>query len=195
MKKATASSDFNFLVVRKCLFLSFLLLFAFNSPVLASSLLLDAGNGVTWGDFKVEDVEVDEETEYFNPSLSIEYRMGENENFAIGVGYSGSENEFTGDYSGNDGKEYKGNVDVDRTTLDAYVRFIPSPNFNIRLGYRYFKYEFTDGYYEKTQYGSHHSSDPITGVPSLVFVSSRSRSQQNMTGSIIVRCIHQVLVM
>ncbi|MEW5766478.1 MAG: hypothetical protein AB1797_02455 [bacterium] len=129
---------------------------ALCAPAKGDSLLIDAATGVTWGDFTVEDVTADVETTYFNPAVSLEYSFGEDKNFtfAVGVGYSQSGNDFVGEWDGSEGKHSKGEVTVDRNIFDLYGRFWASPNFNLRFGYRYFKYEFSDGLLEKTQYGT-----------------------------------------
>lgn len=121
----------------------------------AARVVLDGGLGFTWGEFTVEDVTATIKSDFFNPSILGEYRFGESETLAIGLGFSETGNEFSGDWTGDEGKYYQGEITVDRTSFDLYLRFLANEHFNFRLGYRYFRYEFSDGYLEKRQYGEY----------------------------------------
>jgi hypothetical protein len=118
-----------------------------------ASILIDAANAVTWGKFTVQDVTADIDAEFFNPALMVEYRVGDGEKLALGAGYSRSGNRFQGEWDGPEGRYTSGEVDVDRTAIDLYLRLLAGPHFNARLGYRNFKYEFTNGSLLKTQHG------------------------------------------
>ncbi|MBN2054112.1 hypothetical protein JW905_04280 [bacterium] len=127
-------------------------------PASAGSLLFDVSTGITWGDFTVQDVTADISTEYFNPSLSAEFAFGEDDMFAVGVGYAKSGNDFTGEWE--DGDEHTdGEITVERTTLDLFARLRAGPHFNFKLGYRSFKYEFSDGELDKYEFGELYESE------------------------------------
>jgi hypothetical protein len=85
---------------------------------------------------------IDVETEYANPQGAVELKIGGP--FSIGASYAQSKNEFTGEWIGDDG-DSNGSADAKRTDVNAYLRLGSRDSVNFRLGYRYFKYEFTDG--------------------------------------------------
>ncbi len=122
-------------------------------PTGATSLLFDVANGVTLGSFTVRDVTADIETTFFNPAISMEMRFGTADVFSFGVGYGKMENDFTGDWSGDEGKHIEGKVTVEREVLDVFIRLTSGPNFNIRFGIRTFQLDFSDGYLEKSEDG------------------------------------------
>lgn len=122
-------------------------------PAMAGSLFIDAANGITWGDFTVQDVTANIEVEYFNPSIAGEWRFGSEDKFGVGLGWANSSNQFDGEWDGSENRHTEGEIDIERTTIDVYFRLLAGPHFNLRIGYRHFNYEFTDGELEKYQDG------------------------------------------
>jgi hypothetical protein len=76
----------------------------------ASSLILDAATGMTWGDFSVQDVTVEMESEIGNPAVMGEFRFGSDDWFGLGVGYAQIKNDFTGKWDGSEGKHTEGDI-------------------------------------------------------------------------------------
>lgn len=105
-------------------------------------LTVELGDAVTFGSFTAQDATVDVETEYANPQGAVELKIGGP--FSVGASYAQSKNEFTGEWSGDNG-DSRGTVDAERTDMNAYLRLGSRDSINFRLGYRYFKYEFSDG--------------------------------------------------
>ena len=106
-------------------------------------LTLEVGDAVTLGNFTVEDTTIDVETEYANPQGCVELKLG-NSPLSIGVSYAQSKNDFTGEWSG-DIEDGDGAVTAERTDANAYIRLGSRDSMNLRVGYRYFKYDFSDG--------------------------------------------------
>jgi hypothetical protein len=63
---------------------------------------------------------------------------------AVGASYATSENDFTGEWEDEDDSG-DGEVTAERTDMNAYVRLGGRDSVNLRLGFRSFKYEFSDG--------------------------------------------------
>lgn len=108
-----------------------------------SGLTLEIGTAVTLGEFTAEDTTIDVDTEYMNPMVGIELKLGDSP-VSIGASYAQSENEFTGEWE--DGAERgDGTINAERTDINVYARIGSRDGVNLRVGYRYFKYEFSDG--------------------------------------------------
>lgn len=117
-----------------------------------SSLSFEVGNAITFGKFTVEDTEIEVGTEAFNPRGSLEFNFGGTP-FCLGIDFAISQNDFDGTYE--DGEDTgKGSLDVDRDDFGAYMRLgsRESP-VNLKLGYRYFKYEFSNGELDQFENG------------------------------------------
>lgn len=105
----------------------------------ASQIIVELGDAVTMGNFDYGDASIDVSTEWFNPRGSVEYCFGGTP-FAIGGEYAQSKNTFDGTY-----QDSYGNLDVKRTEYLAFVRLGHKDRTNFRLGYRNFKYDFSNG--------------------------------------------------
>ena len=115
-----------------------------------SRLTIDVGDAVTFGKFTAQDTTIDVKTKYANPFGGVELRLAGP--FSVGGSYAQSKNEFDGDWSDGD-KDGSGTLDAKRTDINAYVRIGYRDSVNLRLGYRYFKYEFSDGTIDQFKYG------------------------------------------
>lgn len=117
------------------------------SPVWAEGaekrLTLELGDAVTLGKFTAQDATIDVGTTFMNPQGCIEFRLAGP--LSVGASYARSENNFSGEWSNDEGDDADGSVDVERTDINAYLRLGSRDSVNLRLGYRYFKYEFSNG--------------------------------------------------
>ncbi|MBA4389230.1 MAG: hypothetical protein C0404_14750 [Verrucomicrobia bacterium] len=103
-----------------------------------NQLILDLGDAVTLGNFKYKDVKIEVEKEYANPRGSAEFKFGGTP-ASIGVEFAQSKNTFTGTY-----EDSHGSVDVKRNEMAAYLRLGHKDETNVRIGYRKFKYDFSN---------------------------------------------------
>jgi len=103
-----------------------------------SQIIIELGDAMTFGDFTYEDTTINVSEEFMNPRGSAEFRFGGTP-FAIGGEYAQSKNEFDGTY-----EDSSGNLDAERTEYVLFLRLGHKNGTNLRLGYRNFKYDFTD---------------------------------------------------
>lgn len=111
-------------------------------------LTIEVGNAITMGGLTVQDVEIDVETEAFNPRLGVEYSFAGSP-VSIGADLALSENTFTGTWEGDD-EGGDGSLDVERTDIGVYARLGSRDGVNLKVGYRNFSYEYSNG--ELAQY-------------------------------------------
>jgi hypothetical protein len=105
----------------------------------AHTLRLEGGTAITFGSFKYSGADVSIEKTFFNPRLSAEFGLKDT-SFAAGIEFARSKNNFEGTW-----KTGAGSVDIERTELAIYARYGERERNNLRLGYRRFSYDFTDG--------------------------------------------------
>lgn len=112
-------------------------------------LHLEIGTDMTFGKFTYSDATVDISEELINPRVSVEFALPDSA-VSLGLLYAASENRFSLDFD--DGKkQLDGDLDVERTDLIAFLRFGPRDRSNLRLGYRRFEYEFSNGELDETR--------------------------------------------
>lgn len=135
-------------LIRLC---AIVLLFAFTMPIAANDeyhdgyMVIEGGTTVTMGSFSYQDYTADMSTEFFNPTLSVEYVFKDSK-FSIGILYSSINNHFDMKYRSSN-KSIDAELDADRTELQPFIRLGRHDRHNIRLSYRMFNYEFSDGYW------------------------------------------------
>ena len=105
----------------------------------ASTLRLEAGTAITFGEFKYSGADVKIEKTIFNPRASVEFGLG-GTSLSAGLEYARSANQFTGTW-----KTGNGEVDISRTELVVFARVGERERSNVRVGYRRFNYDFEDG--------------------------------------------------
>jgi hypothetical protein len=105
----------------------------------AHTLRLEGGTAITFGSFKYSGADVSIEKTFMNPRLSAEFGFKDT-SIAAGVEFARSKNQFDGTW-----KTGAGSVDIERTELAIYARLGERERNNLRLGYRRFSYDFTDG--------------------------------------------------
>jgi len=107
--------------------------------VASAEVIVDVSDAFTAGKFTYEDTTVKVKSSAANPRGSLEYRFNDTP-FAIGVEYASSKNDFEGEYEDSDG-----DLTMERAEYAAYVRIGKRDSVNLRLGYRNFEYDITDG--------------------------------------------------
>lgn len=103
-----------------------------------NQIIIEVGDAITFGTFNYEDAEIEVTKEAFNPRLSGEFRFAGTP-LSVGGEYAQSKNTFDGTYEDSDGT-----IDVERQEMVAFVRLGHKDDTNIRLGYRKFKYDFSN---------------------------------------------------
>lgn len=103
-----------------------------------SQIIIELGDAMTFGDFTYEDTTIDVSEEFMNPRGSAEFRFG-GTSLAIGGEYAQSKNTFDGEYEDSDGT-----LDAERTEYVLFARLGHKNGTNLRVGYRNFKYDFSD---------------------------------------------------
>ncbi len=114
-----------------------------------ASVVVDGTTAITMGEFKIDQVTLNMDSNVFNPAISAEYRLGEAEVLGIGAGFARSKTDMSGEWDSSSGKHSEGDITVERTSFDVFVRWIPTPFLNLRAGFRSFKFEYTDGLLEE----------------------------------------------
>jgi hypothetical protein len=110
--------------------------------------IIEAGTLGTFGSMTVEDTKVKSNNQVGNIILGAEYRaLGGSIGF--GVEYEKVKNKMTGSYSKprENGQiaSGAGSYKINRDRKTAYVRYVPSVNFNIKVGYAMYKYNLSEG--------------------------------------------------
>lgn len=116
-----------------------------------SALRVELGTAVTLGKFSYQDATVDVSEEFFNPRVAVEYVLP-NGTVAIGVQYALSENDYSLDYSSGS-KRLDGDLTVERTELLPYVRFGSPERANLRIAYKMFEYDISNGELDEYRHG------------------------------------------
>ena len=102
------------------------------------SIIIELGDAVTLGNFNYKDTTIDVSQEWANPRGSVEFRFGGTA-LSVGGEYAQSKNTFDGEYEDSDGT-----LDAKRTEYVAFVRLGHKNGTNLRVGYRNFKYDFSE---------------------------------------------------
>ena len=117
-----------------------------------NTLTIEAGDAGTFGNFTLQDTKIDVDTTYGNPQGLVELQLGSSV-LSIGASYAQSENGFTGAWKG-DNEDGDGTINAKRSDANAFVRLGSRDSINLRVGYRCFKYKFTDGFITQRENGS-----------------------------------------
>lgn len=107
--------------------------------VASAEVIVDVSDAFTAGKFTYGDSTIKVKSSAANPRGSLEYHFIDTP-FAIGVEYASSENDFEGEYEDSDGE-----LSMERTEYAAYIRLGGKNSTNLRLGYRNFEYDITEG--------------------------------------------------
>jgi hypothetical protein len=112
-----------------------------QTPYKNGGLSLEVGDAVTLGRFNYKDADITIKTEWFHPRGGLEYCF-KGTSFSLGAELSFSKNAFDGSYK----DEGDGTVDIERKEFAAFGRLGDKNGSNLRLGYRYFKYNMANGH-------------------------------------------------
>ena len=108
----------------------------------AQAIYVEAGNRAAFGTFSAYDATVSISEGTVNPFGSIEFAI--NERFSIGAYVATVGNRFDLEFE-NDRKVLDGQLSVSRRDILPFVRLGHIDGTNVRVGFRNFRYEFTDG--------------------------------------------------